>query len=409
MGARGNSGTILSQLLKGFADAVADVQTLDPQLLLSACENSVKLAYQSVNEPVEGTILTVARESYENLKQTFQKGMALDDMLSILTTAAEKSLYNTPNLLPVLKEAGVVDSGGMGLFFLLQGMIRYRSGENISDFAVPTGASSHDSKWEAALIPEDEEGYGYDVQFLMIADQMDVSKIRSDFEDMGWSVLVVGDESMLKVHIHVHNPADPFNYAIGLGAELDDIVIENMHRQYQEYVKNRQQTQKPQIKIPEHGIAVISVAVGEGITAVFQDLNCTHVIAGGQTMNPSTEDFLKIIEQLPTDKIILLPNNSNIILTAQQTAKLATDKDIRLIPTRSMMQGISAMIAYGGETNDDISLDEMVENMTESLEYVISVEITRSIRSVEMDGHAIVEGHYMGIVNDKIKTSPRIA
>jgi len=406
MGARGNSGTILSQMMKGFSDGLNGTKTLQSEQLLIALENSVKLAYQSVQDPIEGTILTVGRESVESLRQAYQAEFMLDDMLDKLTSAAEKSLYNTPNLLPVLKEAGVVDSGGMGLFFFLQGMLRYRNGEEITDFASPDSLSlDENTAWENALIPDDEEGYGYDVQFLMLGEAMNVSQIRSDFEGMGWSTLVVGDESMLKVHIHVHNPADPFNYAIGLGAELDDIVVENMHRQYEEYVRTRQQAQKTELSIPSHGIAVVSVASGKGITAIFNDLNCTHVISGGQTMNPSAEDFLTVINQLPTDKIILLPNNSNIILTAKQTANMTTDKTIRTIPTKTIMQGISAMIAYGGEQNSEITLDDMVATMTESSQFICSIEVTQSIRSVELDGKTIIEGHYMGIVDGKIKVT----
>jgi uncharacterized protein len=407
MGARGNSGTILSQLLKGFSDGLDGTKTMHQEQLLVALKNAVKLAYQSVQEPIEGTILTVARESVENLNESYQTETMFDDMLEKLTNSAETSLNNTPNLLPVLKDAGVVDSGGMGLFVFLQGMLRYRNGEEISEFVLPENLATADeaSEWENALIPEDEDGYGYDVQFLMQGEAMDVAQVRADFENMGWSTLVIGDESMLKVHIHVHNPADPFNYAIGLGAELDDIVVENMHRQYEEYVRNRQKSQPKEVTIPEHGIAVISVASGQGITAVFNDLNCTHVISGGQTMNPSAEDFLNVVNALPTDKIILLPNNSNIILTAKQTATMTTDKTIHVIPTKTIMQGISAMIAYGGEVNNTISLDDMVANMMESSDYVMSIEVTRSIRSVELDGKAIVEGHYMGIVNGKIEVT----
>ena len=405
MGARGNSGTILSQILRGFAEGLGNAETIHPQLLLTACEKSVEFAYQSVNEPVEGTILTVAREAFEGINQTYEPDMTLDVMLDRLTSQAEQSLYNTPNLLPILKDAGVVDSGGMGLFFFIQGMTRFKDGESVAEFVSTPSRTSEEVSWETALTPDDEEGYGYDVQFLMYGNGMDVKQIRSEFENMGWSVLVVGDESLLKVHIHVHNPADPFNYAIGLGVELDDIVVENMHRQYQGYVQARQHLQDADYQIPTHGIAVVGVVSGEGISAVYNDLNCTRVIRGGQTMNPSTEDFLTVINDIPTNKIIILPNNSNIILTAQQTAQLATDKDVRVIPTKSVMQGISALIAYGDEANPDITFDEMVANMTESLEYVRSVEVTRSIRSVELDGKAIVEGHYMGIVDGKIKAT----
>jgi len=405
MGARGNSGTILSQLLKGFAEGLGDSETLTPTQMLSGCEQAVQLAYQSIKEPVEGTILTVAREATEHIKAVYQSDMTLNDLLKTLTKAAETSLYNTPNLLPVLKEAGVVDSGGMGLLFFLQGMSRFTDGEEIQDFASVSQTAVDNTDWENALIPEDEDGYGYDVQFLMLGQAMDVAQIRQDFEDMGWSVVVVGDEDMVKVHIHVHNPADPFSYAIGLGAELDDIVVENMQRQYQDYVRNRQSSQAPTYDIPEHGIAVISVAVGDGIKAVLTDLKCTHVISGGQTMNPSTEDFLNVIDAIPTDKIILLPNNSNIILTAEQTAELVTSKDIRIIPTKTIMQGISAMVAYGFDADSDISLDDMVANMSDALDYVQSIEITRAVRSTELGGKAVTEGNYLGILNGKIEAS----
>lgn len=406
MGARGNSGTILSQILKGFADGLGDSKILTASQLITACENAVKMAYQSVNDPIEGTILTVARESYEDLKAAYSTDMLLDDMLEKLTASAQKSLYNTPNLLDVLKQAGVVDSGGMGLFFFLQGMTHYHDQELVSKIDLPDiSMSESPADWEGSLVPDDEEGYGYDVQFLMMNENMDVDKIRADFEAMGWSVLVVGDKSMLKVHIHVHNPGDPLSYAIGLGAELDDIVVENMHLQYQQYVQARQQIEDKPYTIPSHGIAVISVATGDGISAVLHDLNCTHVIAGGQTMNPSTEDFLKIIDALPTDKIILSPNNGNIILTAQQAAKLTTDKDIKIVPTKTILQGITAMIEFGGESGEDISIDDMVAQMTESLNYVVSVEITHAIRSTEFDGQTLTEGHFIGIIDGKIKAS----
>ncbi len=405
MGARGNSGTILSQIFKGFANGLGDNETLSAKLMVNACQHAVTLAYQSVKEPVEGTILTVTREASEALTEQYNGEMTLNQALDILTEAAEKSLHNTPNLLPVLKEAGVVDSGGMGLFFFLQGMARLKDGEKIQDFASISNATADIPDWETALIPEDEEGYGYDVQFLMIGDKMDVANVRQDFENMGWSVVVVGDENMIKVHIHVHNPADPIAYAIELGAELDDIVVENMQRQYQDYVKNRQSNKTPTYDIPAHDVAVISVAVGEGIQAVLHDLRSTHVISGGQTMNPSTEDFLNVIDTLPTNKIIILPNNSNIILTAEQTAKLITSKDIRIIPTKTIMQGISAMVAYGFDADSDIDLDNMVENMQEAVGYVQSIEITQAIRSTEFEGKSVRKGNYLGILNGKIEAS----
>jgi DAK2 domain fusion protein YloV len=396
MGARGNSGTILSQILKGFADGLGDNPTLSPATMLKACQQAVTLAYQAVTEPVEGTILTVAREATETLTTRYHEDITLAQMLDTLTSSAEQSLHNTPNLLPILKEAGVVDSGGMGLFIFLQGIANFQQRHTMPDVATST------SDWQTAIAPPTHDSYGYDVQFLMLGDHLDVATIRRDFEDMGWSVLVVGDANMVKVHIHVHNPADPFAYAIQLGAELDDIVVENMQRQYQDYVQARQSSPTAQVALPNHGIAVVSVANGDGIEAIFKDLQCAYVISGGQTLNPSTEDFIHAIETLPTDKVIILPNNSNIILTAEQTARLLTHKDIRIIPTKTMLHGISAMIAYGVDSEADISLDDMIETMREAVDYVQSIEITQAVRSTEIDGKAVTKGHYLGILNGHI-------
>lgn len=402
MGARGNSGTILSQLLKGFADGLGEAETLNAQQMLVACEKAVELAYLSVKEPVEGTILTVARESVESLKTTYQSTMPLEGMLGHLVESAEESLYNTPNLLPVLKKAGVVDSGGMGLFFFLQGMARYVAGEEVAEIIAPTDSNSHPSNLAEVLEPEDKDGYGYDVQFLMYGDALDVEQIREDYNSMGWSVLVVGDRNVVKVHIHVHNPAEPIDYAIKLGAELDDIVVENMQRQFHDYVNHRQGEQTADYYIPAHGIAVIAVASGDGIQELFRDIGVTHVIAGGQTMNPSTEDFLNIVDTIPTDKIVLLPNNSNIILTAEQTAKLASNKHIRVIPSKTIPQGINAVMAYGDVMDADTSLDDMVARMQSAMDDILTAEVTRAIRSVDFDGTQIVEGQYMGLINSKI-------
>lgn len=401
MGARGNSGTILSQLLKGFADNLNDHENLTADKLLSACQNGVKIAYQSVQEPIEGTILTVAREAVEALAHAYQSDMLLADGLDMLVDAAQKSLNNTPNLLPILKKAGVVDSGGMGLFYFLKGMARLKDGESAGEVILPTNTETLVAL-ESTLEPEDAEGYGYDVQFLMLGQNMNVQKIRTDIENMGWSTLVVGDETTIKVHVHVHNPAEPIDYAIQLGVELDDIVVENMQRQYHDYVRQRTGSNKADYQIPAHGIAVIAVGAGDGIHKLLQELHATHIISGGQTMNPSTEDFLNVLDTLPAENVILLPNNRNIILTAEQTAKLAQHKTIRVIPTRSIQQGINALIVYGGIEDETIRLDEMVDMMQEAIERVVSIEITHATRSAEIDGQIIEQGQFIGLVDGKL-------
>jgi len=394
MGARGNSGTILSQWLKGFAEGVQQAQTLTPPHLLCGCQLAVRLAYQSVKEPVEGTILTVARESAEALQNHAIVDMTLKDALEVMALAAEQSLHNTPNLLPILKEVDAVDSGGMGLFLFLRGMASCLLDDEAPQSRQPAASDRRDM----ALMPNHQGHYGYDVQFLMRGQGMDVAVIRQDFEQLGWSVMVVGNESTIKVHIHVDNPAIPFDYAFHSGAELDDIVVENMQAQYQAYIQKRQ-------SVPMQKIAVISVATGDGIHAIFKDLNCTQVIEGGQSMNPDTEDFLKVIDSLPSEQVIILPNNRNVIMTAQQAARLAADKDVRIIPTKTILQGISAMIAYGDVGDSSMNLDALIAQMREASTLVCSIEITTATRSTRLHGLDIRQGEYIGIVDGEIRAA----
>ncbi len=393
MGARGNSGTILSQWLKGFAEGLRQAQTLTPLHLLSGCQLAVKMAYQSVKEPVEGTILTVARESAEALQTCAVADMTLNDALEVLALAAEQSLHNTPNLLPILKEVDVVDSGGMGLFLFLRGMASCLMDDEAPQSRQPATSDRRDM----ALMPKHQGHYGYDVQFLMRGQDMDVAAIRQDFEQLGWSVMVVGNESTIKVHIHVDNPAMPFDYAFQSGAELDDIVVENMQAQYQAYIQKR--------SVPMQKIAVIGVATGDGIHAIFKDLNCTQVIEGGQSMNPDTEDFLKVIDSLPAEQVIILPNNHNVIMTARQAAQLAADKDVRIIPTKTILQGISAMIAYGDVGDRGMNLDALTAQMREASTLVCSIEITSATRSTRLHGLNIRQGEYIGIVDGEIRAA----
>lgn len=385
MGARGNSGVILSQLLKGFAQGLRQAQTLTPQHLLAGWQMAVTLAYQSVRQPVEGTILTVARETAEALQSGAAADRTLDDTLKIMTQAAERSLNNTPNLLPILKQANAVDSGGLGLFLFLQGMAGHSADESCQP-----ALGGHQP---AALMPAHQEHYGYDVQFLMLGQDMDVAAIRRDIEKLGQSVVVVGDESTVKVHVHVENPAVPFNYAIQSGAELDDVVVENMQRQHQQYAQSRQ---------PTRPIAVIAVAGGDGISAVFKDLNCAQVIHGGQSMNPAVENFLTVIDSLPSEQVIILPNNRNVTMTARQAARLAADKDVRVVPTNTVLQGISAMMAYGDDRAD---IDAVAARMAEAADMVCSIEITAAAQAAELDGLTIRQGEYIGLVDGEIRAA----
>jgi DAK2 domain fusion protein YloV len=407
MGARGNSGVILSQLLAGFAESVKDLEVFDAKQMTAACDMAVQYAYKAVVNPVEGTILTVSREGVETLKAHMENeaNIPLRDLLEVLVDASKESLQNTPDLLPVLKDAGVVDSGGMGYICIIEGMLRFLEGKPVKEFEGDAQQGSDAADWQNALEPDDEEGYGYDVQFLIHGNDLDVPQIRADIDAMGWSTLVVGDPKLVKVHVHVHNPAEPLNYAIAtLGAEIDDIVVENMQMQYQGYVEQRVARESGVVNQVD-GTAVVTVATGDGIHSVFKnDFMASYIIHGGQTMNPSTEDFVAAIDALPNSQIILLPNNKNIVMAAQQAAKIAEvnmNKQVRVVASRTIPQGIGAMMSYMNAGQDG-EIDELAEEMREGLAHVHTVEITHATRDVTLDGVAVGEGQVIGIADGKL-------
>jgi DAK2 domain fusion protein YloV len=403
MGARGNSGVILSQLWRGFSRGIENEPILDAKGLLTGLQEATRTAYQAVQEPVEGTMLTVAREVSEEAEAICKE---TDDLLVVLdriVTRGHDSVRRTPQLLKVLADAGVVDAGGMGLMCILEGMLRYTRGEEL------VAEVSFEKKLEnlhSALEPEDEEGYGYDVQYLIKGEGMNVEEIRAHIESLGWSAVIAGDEKIIKVHVHVYNPGEAVGYGADQGALLD-VVVENMQEQYKEFVHERGgptmggQAKEEAIKAPviEAGtIAAVTVTPGNGLTRIFFSLGAGQVVAGGQTMNPSTKDLLEAINSLPTDKVILLPNNKNIILSARQAAKQAEGKEVRVVETRTIPQGISALLSldpYG-------DLDEISEAMKEAATYVQTGEITTSTRNVRIDGLKVKKGQVIGLHNDKL-------
>lgn len=401
-GARGNSGVILSQLLGGFAEAVRGHEVLDVALLARACEQAVDAAYKAVMNPTEGTILTVSRAAAAALTAYARKGRDLIEALDVMVTAARETLAATPDLLPILKKAGVVDSGGQGLVFILEGMMRMLRGEPV--YLGDTHDTATNGHWQETLEPEDEEGYGYDVQFLMHGQNMDVDAVRRAIDAMGWSTLVVGDSSLIKVHVHVYDPGEPVSYAIRYGAQLDDVVIENMQMQYEQVVRQRMGVDAPAARAVE-GIAVVVVSWGDGIRDLFYDgLNAAYVIPGGQSMNPDTDAFLQAIESLPNEDIILLPNNRNVILAAEQAARMAQHKRVRVVPTLTIPQGISAMLAsldmrVSGDLNDVTAV------MQAAARFVITCAITRAVRDSHLDDLMIREGQFIGLVNDHLVTA----
>jgi len=409
MGSRGNSGTILSQLWQGFAHAVRDHPTLDADLLVKALREATDTAYRGVIKPVEGTILTVAREATEEAEAAYQATRNPLEILERAVARAQDALARTPDLLPILQKAGVVDSGGSGLVYILEGMLRYLRGEEIEVERAKPAAVEH---LEATLAPSDELGYGYDVQFVLKGQNLDVNKVRAAIDSMGWSTLVVGDQDAIKVHVHVHDPGIPLSYGISLGT-LSDIVVENMQEQYQEYLRERagltsqpvySLASTPEVSGPEldeNDIGVVAIASGDGLARVFRQLGAAELVMGGQTNNPSTQEILDAIQRVPTHNVIVLPNNKNIILAAEQAARLATNQHVVVVPTRSMPQGISALLPYDPKGK----LDEVVDAMRLAKDNVVTGEITTATRSVELNGVNVAKGQIIGLIDGALSVA----
>jgi DAK2 domain fusion protein YloV len=399
MGARGNSGVILSQWWRGFARGLEGQAAFDALLFARACGVAVETAYKAVVEPVEGTILTVSRRAMEAVQEHARSKQDLTLLFEAKVEAGYDAVRHTPDQLPILKKAGVVDSGGLGLVYMFEGMLRFLRGEDIP--TLEQAADSRGAAWQDALEPEDADGYGYDVQFLMRGMDMDVGAVRNAISNIGWSTLVVGDPELIKVHVHVHDPGVPLTYAIGQGAALDDVVVENMQKQYETYVEKRVARETEEMHRIE-SVGVVAVAAGQGLARLFTDeLQAAHVIEGGQTMNPSTEDFLAAVHAVSNKQIVLLPNNKNVILAAEQAASLAQDKQVRVVPSRTIPQGISAMIAYHNLL-DGRELNTVVDAMKAALTAVVSCEVTRATRSAEIGDVVVREGQYIGLVNGEL-------
>ncbi|MCB9438216.1 MAG: DAK2 domain-containing protein [Anaerolineales bacterium] len=400
MGSRGNSGTILSQLWLGFARTIGEARELDVELAVKAFRTATDTAYRGVQRPVEGTILTVAREMTEEAEALTGKVENLVELLEKMVARGWDAVQRTPELLPTLKNAGVVDSGGTGLMYVLEGMLRHIKGQ-------PTIIEG-EADYDEALEPEHEGGQYvhpgenfYDVQFVIKGNQLNVETIKVAIERMGESAVVVKSDLAVKVHVHVHNPGIPLNYAANIG-QITDVVVENMLEQYEEFLSRRQPEPTATIQQVEAGqIAVIAVTPGPGLASVFQQLGVAALVNGGQTNNPSVEEFVKTIEALETDKIIVLPNNKNIILTAQQVANLVQDRQIVVIPTRTVPQGISAMFPY----QPDGELDTVAQAMEAAKDNIISGEVTTAVRDVELDGVDVKEGQIIGLLDGKLRVS----
>ena len=411
MGARGNSGVILSQLFRGFSQAVKDLPVLEAENLAQAFQGGVDTAYKAVMKPVEGTILTVARESAKAGERKAEETDNVIEVMEAVLSAAKRALKKTPDLLPVLKEVGVVDSGGQGLVYIYEGFLASLTGESVEELGEEAPDMSemiraeHHRDVHGHVHTEDIQ-FGYCTEIMVrigegetVQDTFDYDTFRNHLNEIGDSLLVVADDEIVKVHVHTEKPGEVMNYGQRFGS-LMKIKVDNMREQHSTLLeKDRQEAaQKPAPK----EYAIISIAAGEGVSKLFESLGVDHVIAGGQTMNPSTEDILKAIEEVNAEKVILLPNNKNIFMAAEQAASVAPCEAV-MIPTRTVSQGLTAMLGF----NPSNDLDKNREDMTAELEHVVSGQITHAIRDTQLDGISIKKDDFLGIIDGKIKVSEK--
>ncbi len=410
MGARGNSGVILSQILRGMARVLASQAQCDAATMVAAWQEGTNAAYKGVNKPVEGTILTVCREATEAAQTALRLNDDMRFLFVQLLQAAQRSLENTPNLLPVLKQAGVVDSGGMGLYVIIEAFTKMLQGDTIMPVITEEAAGEVDL---SALGDE----WGYDIQFLLFTNEATEQDVRQKLMDMGGeSIVVGGSNGVIKVHVHSEDPGPFISYGASLG-HLDDIVLENMTLQtlrrkgaWQEPGGSSIDRMVPQstADLPPSALVVngaqvinrvglIAVAPGPGIADVFRSLGVDQVISGGQTMNPSTEEFVQAIDQLEQREIIILPNNSNILLAAQQSASL-NDKDVVVLSTKTIPQGIAALLSH----NPLAGLGEDAVAMKEAMQGVKSGQVTKAVSDAEFDNIQVKEGDFIGIGEGKL-------
>lgn len=403
MGARGNSGVILSQLWRGFARGLSGKKVFGAVDLPVAMRLASDTAYKGVLKPVEGTILTVSRAVAEAAEQAAQESNDLVHVLDFMVKQAREAVANTPNQLEILKQAGVVDSGGQGLTVILEGMLRYLNGESVeADRVVEAAVDLAHVPADAAVDAGDvAQGYSYDVQCIIKGHNLNVEEARAQIAQLGLSTLVVGDSETIKVHVHVPRPSAVLAYAETLG-RLHDVVIEDMAAQYQQFLLGRSSPpiQAPGYNLKAGDIATLAVAPGAGLTRVFQSLGATAIVPGGQTMNPSTQDFVQLLDALPTDRALLLPNNSNVILAARQAAELSK-KQVLVVPSKTIPQGIAAMLAF----NEQRDLEANARAMEAALKHVQTGEVTTATRSVEFNGLKVEQGQVIGLLNDELTTA----
>lgn len=405
MGARGNSGVILSQLFRGFSKAIEGKEDIDADEFIEALKQGVKTAYKAVMKPVEGTILTVAKDAGEKAEEFKDSDASLVDVMSATLEEAKASLKRTPELLAVLKEVGVVDSGGQGLVYVYEGFLSALTGEEIeadeSQESALLNADSHDHNDDFDdFMSVDDIEFGYCTEFMVRFEdekrEFKEDEFREEMSEFGDSLLVINDDEIVKVHVHTETPGEAFTYAATYG-ELIKMKVENMREQFRTVhgEKNTAAAEKE-----SYDTAVITVSSGEGINELFKSLGVTHVINGGQTMNPATEDIVNVIKDADVKQVIILPNNKNIIMAAEQAVKVL-DVPAAVVKSTSIPEGLTSMLSF----NPEAELEDNERAMSESLNHVQTGQVTYSVRDTKIDGIEIKKDQHMGIADGKIITA----
>lgn len=379
MGARGNSGVILSQILRGICEVLAKKPEVTPGNLVESLKRAVEVAYQAIRKPVEGTMLTVIKAAAKAGEKAHSQ--QVEDVLEKALDGAKEALAKTPEQLPILKEAGVVDAGGFGLVVMLEGMLDFLKGEELhKSELVETFVTS-------PRIAEEVSLYQYCTEFMLKGENLDQAQLENELDELGDSLVVAGNSAQMRVHIHTNQPDQALAIGLQVG-ELAQVTINNMWEQIEQHTKS----------LTNSDVAVVAVAAGKGLHQIFKSLGAEVVLNGGQSMNPSAQEIVKAFNQAMASKIVFLPNNKNIILAGEQAEKL-TKKAVRILPTTSIPQGLAALVSFRPQA----SLEENLREMEEALSRVKSGEITQAVRDSQVDGQSVKKGQYLGLLNGKLK------
>lgn len=392
LGARGNSGVILSQFFKGMSVAFNGKKEITSEVFAIAFREGEKASYKAVSKPVEGTILTVIREAANAAEQAVSDSdTPIVDILKATVDASKVAVANTPNQLSVLKDAGVVDAGGEGFYLLLFGALRFLNGEPLTGISTEFKGMSPTGSVAGEFLDETEDDiYGYCTQFLIQGSGLSTEEVREKLTSMAKSAVVIGDETMIKVHVHTLDPGSIVTYAVALGT-ISQVSMQNMDEQHQEFMKQRREekTQKAQ--------GIVVVGAGAGIEKLLISLGGDALVRGGQTMNPSAKEILDSVEEVGADAVIVLPNNPNVIPVSNQTSSL-TSRTVKVVPTKTIPEGIAALLAFDPE----LDIDSNVEAMNVAIESVISGSVCEAVRDSSIDGFNVKKGQILGLLDDKI-------